>query len=106
TDLPEKMKWTRPYVLFAKALADYRMGLFENAIPVLEGEASGVLVPAPKLVLAMAQFRMGKADDARRTLEAAVGQFDWNLTKAGNREAWMNHVLRREAESTIGPTSR
>ncbi len=96
-------KWAYPYFLFAKALAAYRQGRIDEAIALLGGEVSGVLVPAPELVLAMAQYRSGRPDDARQTLAAAVGAFDWRVENADTREAWMYHALRREAESLILP---
>jgi hypothetical protein len=39
----------------------------------------------------MVQHRMGKADAAR----------DWDVKQAKDREAWMIHLLRREAETVL-----
>jgi eukaryotic-like serine/threonine-protein kinase len=94
-------KWAYPYFLFAKALAEYRRDRFDPAIVLLEGEASGVLEPAPALVLAMAQHRRGQPEEARRTLASAIDAYDWQVASANTREAWMWHALRREAESMI-----
>ncbi len=101
-------KWAYPYFLFARALAEYRQDRLDSAIALLEGEASGVLEPAPGLVLAMAQHRLGQEEEARRTIESAVSAYDWRVASADTREAWMYHALRREAESMIlagGPGS-
>ena len=42
----------RPYFEFVHGLAEYRRGQFDRAIATMQGEASGVLGPAPRLVLA------------------------------------------------------
>jgi serine/threonine-protein kinase len=55
------------------------------------------------MVLAMAQHRQGRTEEARHTLAAAVVAFDWGAAQADNPRAWMCHVLRREAESLILP---
>ncbi len=88
---------------FAGALADYRRGNFGRAIEVLRGDASGVLGPAPRLVLAMALHRSGRAAEARRTLAAAVLSHDWRENKVRDQDGWIFHVLRREAEGLILP---
>ncbi|OWK40283.1 protein kinase domain-containing protein [Fimbriiglobus ruber] len=95
--------WAYPYYLFAKGLADYRLDRLESAIIILEGPASGVLAPAPQLVLAMAQYRRGRTAAARKTFGAAVSSFNWRASNADNREAWVFHILRREAERMILP---
>jgi len=92
-----------PYFRFSKGLAEYRLGELDSAIAIMKGDASGVLGPAPKLVLAMAQHRQGRTQEARKTLAAAVLSFDWHADNANNREAWIYHVLRREAETLILP---
>jgi len=93
--------WIYPYYLFAKALAEYRQGRPANSITILNGDAATVLRPAPQLLLAMAQQRQGDTASARKTLAAAVEGYDWRLSKADRRDAWMYHILRREAEATI-----
>ena len=88
---------------FAKGLAEYRAGRFESAASIMAGDAAPVLGPAPKLVAAMAQYRLGKIDESRRTLDQAVRAFDWGGGYARISEVWMFHVRRREAEAMINP---
>jgi hypothetical protein len=95
--------WVPPYFWFAKGLAEYRLGNFENAVVIMAKKTSGVLGPAPGLVTAMALYRLGRKEEARSALAAAVKSFDWQPTKANTREAWIYHVLRREAEKIILP---
>jgi eukaryotic-like serine/threonine-protein kinase len=95
--------WIYRYALFAKGLADYRQGRLESAISVMEGEASKVMGPAPRLILAMAQYDLGRKPQARRTLAKAVVAFDWSAAEADSRDVWIIHVLRREAETLILP---
>ncbi len=74
-------EWAYPYFLFARGLAEYRRGRFDSAIAVMEGEASGVMGPAPRLIVAMAQHRLGKGEEARKTLAAAIGDYDWRADR-------------------------
>jgi tetratricopeptide (TPR) repeat protein len=92
-----------PYFLFARGLVEFRQGQFERAIATMRGDASRVLGPAPCLVLAMALHKAEQAPEARRTLAAAIGSHDWRAASAGNRDAWIFHVLRREAQRLILP---
>lgn len=94
--------WTRPYFLFAKGLAEYRLGRFEGAIVILKGDAAPVMGPCPLLITAMAQHRLEREDEARRSLAAAVRSHDWGA-RADTRETWIYHILRREAEMALGP---
>src|SRR5439155_11288103 len=82
-------------------LAEYRHGRLASAISVLEGEASKVMGPAPRLILAMAQHDLGQTEQARKTLARAILAFDWNAAQADHRDVWIGHILRREAESRI-----
>ena len=91
------------YYLFAKGLAEYRAGHFESALSIMTGKAARVLGPAPGLVAAMAQWRLGNVDPARQTLARAVGGFNWDLGTGGNSQEWMYHALRREAAGLIVP---
>jgi serine/threonine-protein kinase len=93
----------RPYLLFAKGLAAYRLGRPDGAIALLNGEASAVMQPAPRLVVAMAQHRQGRKEESRKTLAAAILAFEWSGARADNRDAWINHILRREAEALLLP---
>jgi serine/threonine-protein kinase len=105
-----KYDWARPYFLFAKGLADYRLGRFDEAIAVMSGEAKNTnyLGPSARLVMAMALYRKGNTKDARAALAAAIDSYDWSPAKADNRDVWIPHILRREAEALIqqGPDGR
>jgi serine/threonine-protein kinase len=95
--------WIYRYYLFARGLADYRQGRPASAISVMEGEASRVMGPAPRLILAMAQHAQGQQQQARKTLATAVIAFDWSAAEADSRDVWICHILRREAEALILP---
>jgi serine/threonine-protein kinase len=95
--------WIYRYFLFARGLAEYRQGRLAGAISLMKGEASGVLGPAPRLILAMAQHAQGQRRQACRTLASAIVAFDWRATQADNRDVWICHILRREAEALILP---
>ncbi len=93
-----------PHAVFAKGLAEYRLGRFESAIALIEGVASQLWSPAPHIVVAMADERAGRSERALKGLAAAVLSFDWSAAKADNRDpAWVAHILRREAEALILP---
>jgi eukaryotic-like serine/threonine-protein kinase len=96
-----KPSWLLSYFRFAKALAEYRAGRLESALALLDGDTLRILGPAPRLLLAMVQHRLGKADAARKTFEMAIAAFDWDPAKATNREVWVYHLLRREAETLL-----
>jgi formylglycine-generating enzyme required for sulfatase activity len=98
-------KWVRPYFEFVHGLAEYRQGQFERAITTMQGDASGVLGPAPRLVLALSLHRSGQATEARNTLAAAILAHDWRMPQvpARDQNGWIYHILRREAESIILP---
>jgi hypothetical protein len=93
----------RPYFLFAKGLAEYRRNNLRNSIAILEGEASRVLDPAPRIVRAMAFYRRGDREEARRMLASAIIDHDWRATPPDEREVWVLHLLRREAEAMMFP---
>ncbi len=96
--------WIRPYFHFAKGLAHYRRGRFDDAIATMTGDASKAaeyMGPSPRLVTAMALYQKGQKDEARKLLAAAVLSYDWSAEKATTREAWIAHILRREAEALI-----
>ena len=92
-----------PYMLFVKGLAEYRGNNLRSAIAILEGDASQVLGPAPRIIRAMARYRSGEREEARRTLVSAVIDYDWRAASADVREIWIYHVLRREAEAMLFP---
>jgi eukaryotic-like serine/threonine-protein kinase len=95
--------WAPSYFRFAQGLLAYRQGRFDESSAIMKGDAATVLGPAPGLVLAMDQFRLGQKDEAQKTLEIALKAFDWQPGRADSREAWIYHILRREAERLIKP---
>src|SRR5262245_48048874 len=99
---PSKYPGIYPSFLFVRGLAEYRQGRLDRAIATTRGDASRMLGPAPRLVLAMALHRSGQIGDARKALAAAVLDSDWRA-QVGNPHGWISHVLRREAESLIVP---
>jgi serine/threonine-protein kinase len=92
-----------PWFLLARGLAEYREGKFDEAVSTMHGDASRVGGPISRLVLAMALHHLGKFAQARKTLEAAILSYDWRASEARNHDAWICHVLRREAEGLIVP---
>ncbi len=100
-------KWGHPYFEFARGLAEYRQGQFDRAIATMQGGASSVLGPAPRLVLALALHRSGQATEARKTLAAAILAHDWRATQVYglDQNGWIYHILRREAEDLIGSST-
>jgi serine/threonine-protein kinase len=92
-----------PWFLFARGLADYREGKFDQAISTLCGEASRVDGPNTRLVLAMALHQTGRLAEARKTLAAAILSYDWRAIQARDHHAWICHLLRREAEGLVLP---
>jgi tetratricopeptide (TPR) repeat protein len=92
-----------PYFLFARGLAELRQEQFDRAIDTMRGAASRVLGPAPRLVLAMALHHKGRKAEARQTLAAAILPHDWRASLCDHQDAWIYHILRREAERLILP---
>ena len=90
-------EWLYSYFRFAKGLAEYRSGNYESAIAICEGEAAGILGPAPELVTAMAQHRLGNEDAAQRALAKADEEFDWGGDPVRKRDGWLYYILHREA---------
>jgi serine/threonine-protein kinase len=95
--------WIYRYFLFARGLAEYRQGRLASAVSLMGGEASRVMGPSPRLILAMAQHDQGRMKEARTTLAKAVVAFDWGAREADSRDVWICHILRREAEAKILP---
>jgi hypothetical protein len=58
----------------------------------MRGEASGVLGPAPRLVLAMALHENGRAEEARKTLAEAILAHDWRAVNVRDQGGWIVHV--------------
>jgi tetratricopeptide (TPR) repeat protein len=95
-----------PWFLLARGLAEYRESRFDEAIATMRGDASRVGGPVARLVLAMALHRDGQSAEARNTLAAAILSYDWRETQARDHNAWICHLLRREAEALILPNLR
>ena len=93
------------WFLFARGLAEYREGKFDQAIATMRGDSSRVGGPITSLVLAMALHQDGQLAEARKTLAAAILSYDWKANQARDHDAWICHVLRREAESLISPVT-
>jgi tetratricopeptide (TPR) repeat protein len=91
------------WFLFARGLAEYREGKFDQAISTMRGDASRTGGPTARLVLAVALHRDGQLAEARKTLAAAILSYDWRETQARDPGAWICHVLRREAEGLVLP---
>lgn len=92
-----------PYFLFAEGLARYRQGRLDDIIQMMAGEAASVMGPSPRIVLAMAQHEKGQKDQASKNLTAAILSHDWTASKADGHDAWIAHILRREAQALIHP---
>jgi serine/threonine-protein kinase len=95
--------WVYPYFRFARGLAEFRLGHWVSARAIMEREAAKVMGPAPRLVVAMAQHAQGQTKAAHTTLARTIVAFDWSPAQADNRDAWISHVLRREAEAKLLP---
>jgi eukaryotic-like serine/threonine-protein kinase len=91
------------WFLFARGLAEYREGKFDQAIATMLGDASRLDGPITRLVLAMALHQDGQLAEARKTLAVAILSYDWKAIQARDQNAWICHVLRREAEGLILP---
>ncbi len=94
-----------PYYWFAKGVADYRLGRFDDAIAAMRGEAAkaDLMGRSPRLIAAMALYQKGKKDEALKTLAEAIVSYDWSAAKADSHDPWIAHILRREAETMILP---
>ena len=101
-----KPAWTVPYLMFAKGLAEYRNGRLESSIAIMDGPARTALQSAPRLVSAMARHRLGREEEALRTFSMAILSSDWRESQAVDREHWIYHLLRREAEAMMLPNLR
>jgi tetratricopeptide (TPR) repeat protein len=96
-------QFANPYFVFARGLAEYRQGQFAPAIAAMRGNASTVLGPSPKLVLAMALHQKGQIDQARQTLASAILAHEWSSNRVRDQHGFIAHALRREAEAMILP---
>jgi tetratricopeptide (TPR) repeat protein len=100
---PSKYPTSFLHFVFVRGLAEYRQGRLDSAIATMQGQASRVLGPAPRLVLAMALHRSGREVEARKALAQAVLAHDWRPSKVADQDDWIYHSLRREAEAMILP---
>jgi serine/threonine-protein kinase len=91
-------KWVYQYFLFAKGLAEYRQGRLDSAISIMNAKANRVMGPCPRLVIAMAKYRLGDKQTARSLLAAEIEAVDWQVR---SHDQWIWHVLRREAEGLL-----
>ncbi len=91
----------RPYLLVAQGLARYRQENFDGAVNAIQGEALHAQGPLPHLVLSMAHRRAGRTDEAYRSLAMAIRGYDWAPSAVDSQEAWVNHILRRQAEPLV-----
>jgi hypothetical protein len=89
------------YCRIARQLAEYRMGHFDQAIKIANTKSAAVLKPMPQLIQAMAQYRLGQSVESKKTLAAALLQYDWNTDFNANPDSWMFRVLRHEAEKLV-----
>ncbi len=103
TDKSQYEDWMEPFLRFVHGFVEFRKNHMEAAISIMNGRASTVMGPAPQLVIAMAEHQLGRDQEARRALAAAVMAFDWRRPNADIRDTWIYHVLRREAEAAILP---
>ena len=94
-----------PWFMFARGLAEYREGKFDQAISTMRGDASILDGPMPRLIVAMALHQKRQLAKARKALESAILSYDWRADQARDQGAWICHVLRREAEGLISPVT-
>jgi tetratricopeptide (TPR) repeat protein len=98
---PNKRSTLHRSGLHVLGMAQYRTGDYEDAVETLEAsvEALGG-IPADLAFLAMAKFRLGKTDEARRLLD--------RLHQAVERPVWQSaaeEAFIREAEAMMaGPS--
>ncbi len=80
-----KHELSYPYAVFAQGLAAYRLGRFDDAVALMQGEAAKAssMGPCPRLVTAMALHQKGQKDQALRILAAAVVSYDLAPGKGG-----------------------
>jgi serine/threonine-protein kinase len=97
--------WLRPFYLLSQGLGEYRQNRPEKAIPLLQESAATIPYSTARLALSMAQFRCGLREEARKNLEAAVHVTTWDTKNNVFVDDLVAHILRREAESMLGPVS-
>jgi serine/threonine-protein kinase len=95
--------WAHPYFRLAQGLARYRLGDFDGAARAIRGDVLAAHGPFPHLVLSMMHRRAGRTNEAYRSFATAVRVFDWNPSRIDSHDAWLYHILRREAEPLVMP---
>jgi eukaryotic-like serine/threonine-protein kinase len=91
------------HFLFVQGLAAYRQGRFDQAINAMRADVFRTLGPAARLVLALALHRNGQTAEARKALANAILVYDWRAAQVRDKDGWICHALRREAEQLILP---
>ena len=92
-----------PWFQFAKGLSEYRRGRLDQATLLLKQSAAAGVRVESLLILAMIEQRKGQTREAQKTLIDALRAFDWSESRANGHQAWIPHVLRREAQALIAP---
>ena len=85
--------WVYPFAVFVKGLAEYRQGKLDRATATMSGDATRVLGPAPRIVLAMTLHLRGQIAEARKTLAAAIVAYDWRAIRVRVPSDWILHAL-------------
>jgi eukaryotic-like serine/threonine-protein kinase len=105
----------RPYFLFARGFAEYRLGHFESAaewmekVVVFQGDLYRTV--QAQMVLAMALHQLRKTDQARETFAKGLEIAETRFPKSGKGldEQWHDwviaHALIREAKALLEPVS-
>ena len=92
------------HLRLALALSKYRSRHEDAALSIVEeDEVSNTLQPIPQLIAALALADLDRGPEALVALGHAAMFGDNRLVGASRREAWISHVLRREAESKLLP---
>ncbi|MDX1928243.1 MAG: serine/threonine-protein kinase [Pirellulaceae bacterium] len=100
SELPEDRRWARPYLLFAKALSEYRLGRYDDSVVLLRGESGTILQPAPQILLAMALRKRGEKEEPQSLLAESVAILSQS-DDPNTREHWMMIALCREAQALV-----
>ena len=91
------------FFLAAKGLADYRRGRFDAAVDALQQAGAGQRGCPLRARTGHGASPLRPHAGGADALAAAVQAYDWDEAKADNQDAWIAHVLRREAEELIVP---
>jgi serine/threonine-protein kinase len=94
---------TRPYLRLAQGLARYRCEDFDSAVRAIDESALAANGALPHLVLAMAQGRLNRADEALRRFVAGMRANYWRTARIDTHDDWVYHTLCREARRVVTP---